>query len=393
MRKLSAHYIFPAKSPPLKFGILVLDEEGRILDLIDTGGVMKEESNLEFYPGILTPGFVNTHCHLELSHLHNRIPKQTGMSAFVGYINELRTGEIELINKKIRNKAADIYRSGTSAVGDIVNTTDTIATKKDSPVLWHSFIELFGLEEDRSNNIWQNGKNIESEFHKNNLKASLSPHAPYSVSRDLWNHFKSEAPDLISMHNQESIEEEDLMSRHEGIMADWFRKRGFRFESLPERKRSSLEAVLEYLPQKSKLLLVHNTHTTKDDIEALFKIFQKNQVYWALCPNSNLYIENSLPEEIISNRKNLNICLGTDSLASNASLSILEEMKTLQNHFPSISLEELIKWASLEGSKALGIDDNYGSFEKGKKPGVVWIKNLTYPGPRLTGKSQSERLV
>ena len=73
MRKLSSHYIFSPHRSPLKYGILVLDDEGSVIDLIDTGGKMKEESNLEFYPGILTPGFVNTHCHLELSHLKKKL--------------------------------------------------------------------------------------------------------------------------------------------------------------------------------------------------------------------------------------------------------------------------------------------------------------------------------
>ena len=103
-----------------------------------------------------------------------------------------------------------------------------------------------------------------------------------------------------------------------------------------------------------------------------------------MCPNANLYIENRLPEVLIENRENIEICIGTDSLASNYSLSILEEMKTLQKHFPSISLGELIKWASLNGAKALGIEDKYGSFEVGKKPGVVWINKISYPGLEWT---------
>jgi imidazolonepropionase-like amidohydrolase len=68
-------------------------------------------------------------------------------------------------------------------------------------------------------------------------------------------------------------------------------------------------------------------------------------------------------------------------------------MKTLQHHFPTLSLEEIISWGTLNGSKALGIDENYGSFEKGKNPGVVWINHIRYPGPLLTEKSRSVRLL
>jgi imidazolonepropionase-like amidohydrolase len=73
-------------------------------------------------------------------------------------------------------------------------------------------------------------------------------------------------------------------------------------------------------------------------------------------------------------RKNYcNIVLGTDSLASNWSLSILDEMKTIEKKFPQITLEEMLQWATSNGAKALGIDVQLGSFEKGKKPGVVLI--------------------
>ncbi len=393
MRKLSAHYIFPAHRPPLKYGILVLDDEGRVVELIDTGGKLKEESNLEFYSGILIPGFVNAHCHLELSHLRNRIPRRTGISAFVEKVAESRMEEKDKIDREIRDRAAEMYRSGIAVVGDIVNTDDTLPAKLDSPVYWHSFVELFGLQSKEANRIWQRGKALKKKFEQSGLSASMSPHAPYSVSRELWEHFKSDRPEFITMHSQESREEEELMSNREGKMAGWFQKKGFNIESLPQMKRSSLESVMEFLPQVKRILLVHNTHTKKDDIDSIFTRFQDDQVFWVLCPNSNLYIENSLPEGMISNRKGLQICLGTDSLASNSSLSLLEEMKTLQQHFPSLGLEEIIGWSSLNGARALGAEGKYGSFEAGKQPGVVLIDHISYPGPSLTHQSRSVRLV
>ena len=176
-------------------------------------------------------------------------------------------------------------------------------------------------------------------------------------------------------------------------MADWFKARGFNPDNLPPARNSSLESTISFYPDLKKLLLVHNTFTSRKDIELATKHFDQNKVYWVLCPNANLYIENRLPEVLIENRENIEICIGTDSLASNYSLSILEEMKTLQKHFPSISLGELIKWASLNGAKALGIEDKYGSFEVGKKPGVVWINKISYPGLELTSESNSLRLV
>jgi len=393
MRKLSAHYIFPANSQPLKYGVLILDEEGSVVELVDTGGTLIEESQLEFYSGILTPGFVNSHCHLELSHLLNRIPEKTGISSFLEKITDTRTSEAEFIDREIRKMAEEMYQSGTSVVGDIVNTADTLAFKKESPIYWHSFVELFGLQSGEAGRIWQNGKDLRMKFEANRLPASISPHAPYSVSKDLWQYFLDEPPHFISIHNQESSEEGELMSRREGKMADWFRRRHIDIENLPEVQNSALKSIIEYIPEVERVLLVHNTYTSRDDIDLMFTRFHKNQVFWVLCPNSNLYIEDQLPENLIINRKGLQLCLGTDSLASNSSLSLIEEMKTVQARFPMIALDEIIRWATINGSRALGVEKIYGSFEKGKKPGVIWIDSVSHPAMALSPQSQAVRLL
>ena len=118
-----------------------------------------------------------------------------------------------------------------------------------------------------------------------------------------------------------------------------------------------------------------------------------SRVFWVICPNANLYIEDKLPGVVIANSNSLQICLGTDSLASNKKLSIIEEMKTLQTSFPFLRLEDLINWATINGARALGIQDKYGSLETGKKPGVVWLSNIDFEGLKLKPKSKSLRLV
>jgi len=183
------------------------------------------------------------------------------------------------------------------------------------------------------------------------------------------------------------------MSRREGKMADWFRRRHIDIENLPEVQNSALKSIIEYIPEVERVLLVHNTYTSRDDIDLMFTRFHKNQVFWVLCPNSNLYIEDQLPENLIINRKGLQLCLGTDSLASNSSLSLIEEMKTVQARFPMIALDEIIRWATINGSRALGVEKIYGSFEKGKKPGVIWIDSVSHPAMALSPQSQAVRLL
>ncbi len=393
MRKLSAHYIFTSCSPPLKNGIIILDNEGLIVDIVDTKGKLKEESNLEFYPGILVPGFVNTHCHLELSHLLGLIPEKTGITGFIDQVTGKRLDKQSSIKKDAIAFTKEMYRIGISAVGDIVNTSDTIEVKKDSPIIWHNFIELFGLNPLNAQKIWKKGLELKQDFNNKGLRASITPHAPYSISTELWKIFQSNPSEFFSIHNQESAEEELLMTGRTGKMANWLHSNGLNPDNLPDCQRSSLQSVLGQFPATSRVLLVHNTFSSKEDIEIAIDHFGNESTFWVLCPNANLYIEDSLPTEIINNRDNIEICLGTDSLASNSKLSILSEMKTIQNNYPDVKLEELVKWSSINGARALGIEKKIGSFEVGKKPGIVWIDKINFQTQTLSQNSKSKRLL
>lgn len=393
MRKLSAHYVFTSIGTPLKFGIIVLDDEGFILDVIDTRGNLKEEANLEFYPGILTPGFVNAHCHLELSHMLGAIPQKTGITGFIDQIAKKRQEQCNDIESAATAFANEMYRSGTSVVADIVNTSDTIQVKKNSPIFWHNFVEIYGLNSGNADKIWMNGLEIKDQFEKSGLNASITPHAPYSISTALWKLFRTNPSNFFSLHNQESLEEEQIMTSRIGKMAEWMQSKGLNSNNLPPCQPSSFQSVMQQLPSSLRALLVHNTFSSKEDIEIAIKHFGNDGVFWVLCPNANLYIENSLPSEIINNRESLEICLGTDSLASNSKLSLLSEMVTIQDNYPDLKLNDLVNWASINGARALGIETEYGSIEIGKKPGVVWIDKINFQNLSLSKKSKSKRLV
>ncbi|RYZ46146.1 MAG: hypothetical protein EOO14_24930 [Chitinophagaceae bacterium] len=97
------------------------------------------------------------------------------------------------------------------------------------------------------------------------------------------------------------------------------------------------------------------------------------QTFFCLCVNANQYIEASLPPVEMLRQQGCNLVLGSDSLASNWSLNILDEIQTIRQSFPGIPLEEILTWATSNGAKALGMESLLGSFEKGKRPGVVLL--------------------
>jgi cytosine/adenosine deaminase-related metal-dependent hydrolase len=158
----------------------------------------------------------------------------------------------------------------------------------------------------------------------------------------------------------------------------------------PETAGSHADAVLNEITQSGNLVLVHNLYT---DIETIRKVRNRNNLYWCLCPNSNLYIENKLPPVGLLIEEGCEIVIGTDSLASNSKLNILEELKTLHLNFPSLSLEELIKWATLNGARALCAEENFGQIRPDTKPGLILIQNVDLINMKLLPESFVTRLV
>ncbi len=160
---------------------------------------------------------------------------------------------------------------------------------------------------------------------------------------------------------------------------------------LPKKLRS-LETYFENFSKASSVILVHNTFTTQEDIDYVNHKKSPHQIVsFCLCVNANLYIENTLPPVDMLLQNKCNIIIGTDSLASNPRLSILEELKTIAKNFPGIKTETLLRWATINGARALEMNDTLGSFEKGKTPGVVLITNIS--NKKFTQSSLAEKIL
>jgi cytosine/adenosine deaminase-related metal-dependent hydrolase len=397
VRKIAATYIFPINSSPIKNGILTCAEDGTITEISSSQKILSEQAGLEFYSGILVPGFVNTHCHLELSHLKDKIEEKTGVGNFIGKINRLRNEETENTEKAIQIADRKMWAAGIAAVGDISNSTLTVNTKKNSKIYYHTFVETFGFHPSRAERAFDYAEFVQFQFNGARLSTSIVPHSSYSVSEKLFEKIKEKSvseKSILTIHNQESKSESEFFKTGTGEIARHLQNNlGIDISHWKPTKKSSLVSVLKYLPAQNQLLLVHNIFTTKEDLSEVKKMRSNNNTFFVLCPNSNLYIENKLPPvELFCNEK-LNICIGTDSLASNHELSIIAELKTLQANFPELKLDELLNWACMNGAKALQIDNNFGSFEVGKKPGINLISGIDFNKMCFTEKSTVKRLV
>jgi cytosine/adenosine deaminase-related metal-dependent hydrolase len=230
-----------------------------------------------------------------------------------------------------------------------------------------------GFNPAQASSIITKAKEILESFETN--KASIVPHAPYSVSDDLFAKIASIShtqENLLSIHNQETPAEDEFFQHKTGAFLELYKMLGLNLEFYQPSGKTSLQTTLPKLA-KSRTLLVHNTQTCKSDVE--FAKAQHPELYWCLCPNANRYIEDTLPDVEMLKNEGLRITLGTDSLASNQQLSILKEMQVLQKH-KQIPFQTLLEWATLNGASFLGIEDTYGSFEIDKKPGILLLEHL-----------------
>ena len=374
-RKLQADLVYPVSGPAIPNGIVVIDDEGLILDIGPASKFTNE--NIERFSGALCPGFINTHCHLELSHMKGKIDTGTGLIKFIGSVVANRAASEAEIQGAIVKAENEMFQNGIVAVGDICNTRDTFKVKSQSKIRFYSFIEMFDLlMEDKAESYFNDYYKVyEDLLIDNEHKKSVVPHAPYSVSIPLFRKIRdiNKETDLtISIHNQETKAEDELFLTKTGELIDFYSRIGNDLSGFKHTEKTSISYAIEYLNPMHRTLFVHNTLTRKKDIQQAHSWSDK--VYWATCPNANLYIENRLPYYQNFMDEGAKMTIGTDSLTSNWQLNIIEEIITIKKYQSYIPLEELIKWATLNGAKALGFDKDLGSLETGKKPGINLIQ-------------------
>ncbi|MDP3467793.1 MAG: amidohydrolase family protein [Daejeonella sp.] len=390
LRYLSADYIFPVSSEPVKDGVVVLNESGEIMDVLNPTQSSTIPGTIEHFQGIITPGFVNSHCHLELSHLHGKIPEGTGLVSFVKNVISQRTAGEEQVLSAMKTNDRLMFENGIVAVGDISNNHLSKSIKQNSSIYYHTFIELLGFDPEKAEAVFNRALELKSEFAP--FPASVVPHAPYSVSEKLFGllrEYSERHENLCSMHNQESRAENDLFISKSGEFPDFYKWMKQDLNFFNARYQSSIQCILPLLSAKQKTLLVHNTFTKPEDIAAM--VASGKEINWCFCPNANLYIEGKLPEINKFLDHSHKITVGTDSLASNDKLCILSELKVLKEHFPELPFSQTIRWATLNGAAFLGIDNRYGSIEKGKTPGLNLVKNVN--GSELAPYSTIKKLI
>jgi len=391
-RIFSADLIFTSNGPAISKGWIETDTSGKIIS-VNEGGIPK---NAEIFKGAIVPGLINTHCHLELSHLRGCINEKEGMSAFIRSIIRQRFTALqeEQIAAMI---SADIemYKNGIVAVGDISNFEISHEVKKQSKIYYHTFVEVLGLDTAKAEEIILKGNKIVDLFSQSkSYQSNLVPHSSYSVSDLLFELLRTENnSDLpASIHMEESLDEYEFCATKTGPFAKLFGELGIDISSFKsDAELTPLQLTLPKLISENNWLFVHNTFVTETEIK--WAETNCKNIFWCLCPNANLFITNKIPNLDLFNNDYLNVTIGTDSLASNYSLNIIDELKIIQQNKSTIPFERLIKWATINGAKFLGIENIFGSISVGKKPGLVLLEGIDEESLKLNDNVKVRRLI
>ena len=393
IRRIAASFVYTLDADePIKNGYVEYDAaDGRIVAVGECG------PDDEVLPGAIVPGFVNSHCHIELSHLHGKFRKGTGMAGFIDQINALRDWAGADVKARLTQEWMDkMWKDGVSAMSDISNDDSSFKVKSSHKLYTRTFLEVFGSEPEMCEEVLADVTALKSVADAEGIDAAPTPHSCYTMSPQLLS--ASSAAGLesgyLSYHSQESQEEEDLLISGSGAMYENRKRSGM--STPPVTGESSLKYFIDRLaaakpaPYDEHILLVHNVCLKQDDIDAAKKVM--NNVYWAICPLSNIFIHNALPPVPLMRRNGLAITVGTDSLSSNDDLDMVKELVCIRQNFSEIPMNEILVWACLNGARFLSKEKALGSLTPGKTPGIVFVSNVDENGS-FTSESKSERVI
>ena len=393
VKRITASYIYTLDAgEPIRNGFVEYDDtDGTILNV---GECASDEVVQDF---AIVPGFVNSHCHVELSHLHGKFVKGTGMAGFIDQINALRDWAGNDVKTKLVQQWMDkMWKDGVSAMADISNDESSFPVKKIHAMYTRTFLEVFGSEPEMCDGVMKDVAQLQKIADEAGIDAAPTPHSCYTMSPQLLSASADAGMErgFISYHSQESQEEEDLVRSGSGAMYENRKRSGM--STPPVTGESSLKYFIDRLaavrkaPYDERILLVHNVCLSQGDIDAALKVMKN--VYWAICPLSNIFIHNALPPVGLMRENRLDITLGTDSLSSNDDLDMVKEIICLHENFPEVPMNEIFTWACLNGARFLMKDSELGSLSVGKRPGIVVVRNIDADGC-VTSASTSERII
>ncbi len=375
MTRFSAEWVLPISDAPIGRGAVAI-EGGRIVSV----GVSDGSEDIALGRVAVLPGLVNAHTHLELSYLHGRIPPAPSFLEWVRPMLAARSERAGIDEQAVLSAAADAIRrarlTGTALFGDVSNTLSAVALLRKAGMAACVFHELIGFRGvDANEQVAAARRAIDALSATDDVRLSLAPHAPYSVSPALFSAIRRDLDEhgtrLVStVHLGESPEEVELLKKGTGPWRALLEDIGVWNETWQVPACSPVEYLSDLGFLQNSVLAVHGVQLEGSDLSRLRTL----GVTVVSCPRSNRYVGVGSPPLEAFYAMDLDVALGTDSLASVDDLNMFSELAEARRIAPRVPARALLHSATLTGATALGFGDDYGSIEPGKRAALIAVR-------------------
>ena len=360
---------------PVRAGGVVVDGVGRVQAVGEAAALKQRLPDVPFqrHPGLLMPGLVNAHVHLELSALRGETRSGGGFGPWATSMMEKRGRLLpEQDLEAIEAGVSELLRTGTVAVGEVTNTLASVEALGSAPLLGRVFHEVFGMRREAAERMREAARKARAAHVP--WPASLSyvaaPHTLYSLHPDSVRELLREAgAELTSLHLAEHAAERAFLRDGSGPFAEFLRARQVDAADWDPPGLSPVAYADRLGALRPGVLAVHLCATTRDELS----LVAARGAPVVLCPRSNLFIELKLPPLFDMLQVGLRPALGTDSLASNTSLDVLAEAAALRDRFPQLPAAEFVAMATWYGARALGLSHRVGALAEGLAPGLLLV--------------------
>lgn len=380
--RLRARFIIRFDHPPITNGDLVV-EGSRIVSLAPAN---RAKTALDSGDVALLPGFINAHTHLELTQLAGRVPFET---TFAGWIESLLALRPEIDAEvarvaSIRDGIAQSLAAGVTTVGEISRGPWNENELTDSALRSVRFSEVLGIGE-READAFHTADELERELLRfagaaarretqNPPRLGISPHSPYSTSAEVYRRCVARAQERdwgITTHLAETREEIEFLRHGTGPLRELLDARGILTSARwkpPGCSPVEFAAAVGLL--EARPLLAHVNYVEDDELALL----AAHEVHVAYCPRTHRFFRHEPHRFREMLKRGINVCVGTDSLASNPSLSVLEELQFLRREHPDLPPQTILEMGTIRGARALGLEGLTGSISLGKQADLVALR-------------------
>ena len=371
---LKARYVLPVDGPVIEDGCVVVS--GKRITAVGPARDVQSPPVTDFGDALIGPGFINAHTHLELTSLAERVPPTPDFIDWLRRLVAVRRAESitkEPVQRAVLAGIAQSVRAGVTAIGDITSTPAwTREVLARSPLGGVSFGEIIAIGNRRHLLAARLDAAAAGEMASGRMCVGISPHAPYTVEPDGLRRCAERANSMgspLCIHLAECADETLFTQSGEGPFVEYLTELGVWDHSVATSGCRPVELAHRSGLLGPRTIVAHANYVTDADIDQL----AAGGTHVAFCPRTHHAFGHTPHRFTDMLRRGVNVCIGTDSLASNPSLSVLDELRFLHRQYPDFPIEELWRMGTLRSARALGLAEQTGSLSVGKQADIVVI--------------------